>query len=405
MKLKKNAVRFGAALAATAVVCLGAGALPAYADPTTPPGSTTLVGTGSDTIQDVVNGLSSAIGGGSIIASFDATNPASGIAEGTILTHGSTAIDRPDGSGDGVKLLSYSADGLVNTWDKTKVVSSVELYPAPATNVEGFVDFARSSSGPQSTSDLTRPLSYISFAQDAVTYAFNSASDFPRTLPQGSAADAASKLTVFNIYNCNGPAAGKYSYTDRDFNSVTINPLVPQSGSGTRKYWSEKVAADHNTAGNFGSCVTDRSGAVQEHNGNSLTGAGDIVPFSIAQYIAQGNYDAIKSSLNVTVKERRGLAQLGNIGADKPLVFNGGVPAMNPNFVFKRFVYIVVPTSTLNAANDPSGAAGTRAGLIRSTFVGNGSSVCQQATVIQQFGFATIGSQCGVVQGTSNYTP
>ena len=392
MMLKKKSARYGVALAAATALCLGFGALPAQADPD--PGTyPTLAGAGSDTVQDVLNGLASVI---PAIGSYDATNPATGVPEGTIQTRstGST-FDRPNGSGDGVKALSYSVDGIANNWDKTGAA-----WPGGPVNIEGYIDFARSSSGPQSTSDLTRALSYLPFAQDAVTYAFNGASDFPRNLQFGSAADAASKVTLYNIYNCRSTTnGGKYSYVDKDLNSVLINPLVPQSGSGTRNFWSGALAG--NTAGTFASCVTDRAGAVQEHNGTALTGAGDIAPYSIAQFIAQGNHAAIATSLDVSLAERRGLAQLGVVGGLKPTTYSGGNAVMNAGFDtrLQRLVYIVVPTSRLNPGDTSAVAVATRA-----AFSGNSSAVCQADEVIAQFGFANVGALCGTVYGTSNFT-
>ncbi len=380
--LKKISARFGVALATATVACLGLGAIPAHADPD--PGTYgVLAGTGSDTTQDVLNGLAAVI---PAIATYDATDPSTGLPGGTIVTRsGGTAFDRPNGSGDGVKALSYAVDGLVNNWNK-----SGAAFPAGDVNIEGYLDFARSSSGPQSTSDLTRNLSFIPFARDAVTFAFNGASDFPRNLPFGSAADAASKVTLYNIYNCRNTAnGGKYSYVDKELNSVTINPFIPQAGSGTRSFWTTAMLGSSTAV--FGACVSDTNNgvAMQEHNGTGLTGAGDVVPYSIAQFIAQGNHAAIESSVGVTVAERRGPAQLGVVGGLKPTTFVGGAAVMNSAFDsrLQRLIYNVVPTARLNAGDTSPIAIATR-----DTFFGQTSDVCEATAVINQFGFATIGS-------------
>ena len=57
---------------------------------------------------------------------------------------------------------------------------------------------------------------------------------------------------------------------------------------------------------------------MQEHNGAQVTGAGDLVPFSVAQWIAQGNHASILTDTGVPVTERRGNIELGSIGGIKP---------------------------------------------------------------------------------------
>jgi len=136
------------------------------------------------------------------------------------------------------------------------------------------------------------------------------------------------------------------------------------------------------------SCVkrvnTDSPAAtVEEHNGTSIDDAGDIVPFSIAQYIAQGNHASIASAFGVSVLERRGNVVLGSINGQPAIRETGSTTVMNPSFPVTRSVFNVV-----------SSASVAPAGAIKSTFVGASSAVCSQSALIQSFGFQTI-ANCG----------
>lgn len=346
----KNKRRAGV-VATIALAGLAFGAVPAFADPAAGTFKT-LSGVGSDTTQDVVAGLATAV---SSIGSYDATGSA------TIVTRsGGVSYVRPNGSGAGINALSASANST-----GIKKFNSVDI--------TGQVDFARSSSGPSSTFPGT-DLTYIPFAKDAVTFAVNAASDFPRDIPVGSSAQdsiSPAPFTLRNIYRCTAT-----SYNDADFTPVTIRPLLPQSGSGTRKFWLSTVGI---TEGTQGGCVTDIGNTVEEHSGLQLTGTGDIVPFSIAQFIAQGNHTSLPS----TVIERRYAAQLGSISGVKPMVNNAGVVELNAAFPVNRYVYNVVQTSRLA---EPAIAA---------AFVGTTSSVCGNPAIIKAYGFQSIGALCG----------
>ena len=109
-------------------------AAPAYADP---PSFTTLVGVGSDTTENVVNGLGTVI---SSIGSYDATGSA------TIQTRtGGPFFNRPNGSGNGQKALTASINP--NGTDKWPAGTGV--------SITGQIDFARSSSGASSARPAT----------------------------------------------------------------------------------------------------------------------------------------------------------------------------------------------------------------------------------------------------------
>ncbi|MFJ5546579.1 substrate-binding domain-containing protein [Streptomyces sp. NPDC093225] len=295
-----------------------------------------LVGVGSDTTQDVMNRHgslsvdSNGIPDKQLIASYDATGSVN------VKTRRSKcSLPRPNGSSAGI----------------TALVNDV----AAGTKC---IDFARSSRGPQDTT--TTDLTFIPFAKDGVTYAVRKDSGLPKSL---------TKATLVKIYNCQ----------TRKLNGITITPLIPQAGSGTRSFWLKQMGL---VEGSLPSCVTDRAGAVQEHDGRALTGAGDIMPFSIPQFISQANAAKTK------VEDRRGAAALGKLDGHVP-VFNG---VLNLKFPITRDVYNVVQTSRLGISS------------VKSAFVGKTSQVCVNGAKdsVRLYGFGKA-ANCGstVLKGKS----
>ncbi|MER5555070.1 hypothetical protein ABT001_25930 [Streptomyces sp. NPDC002793] len=295
----KTSVRIGAVAGAVALG-LGIMAPVASADPVSPTDYRVLAGVGSDTTQDVTNALGLAVDNGTLIASYNATGSA------TVKTRATGCqITRPNGSSAGITALNNAAD-----------------------NSTGCVDFARSSRGPAADgTDLT----FIPFAEDQVTVAVRDDSALTAD-PDFTAAQLKS------IYEC----------TLTSLNGVALTPLLPQAGSGTRSFFLSSIGNP-----TPGSCV----GTMQEHNGVELNTAGDIAPYSVAQYNAQ---------VGGAVPDRHGDTVLGLIGGD----------------VISRDVYNVVPTAELT---DP---------VIASTFVGAGSKVCSETGTIEDFGFTLI-DDCG----------
>lgn len=361
--MQKKTLRLGAvAVLAAAVLAVGV-AVPAGADPTPAGTFKPLVGVGSDTTEYLVGGLATVV---TNIGSYDATGSTQ------IQTRsGGPLFNRPNGSGNGQKALTASINP--NGTDKWPAGSGVDI--------TGQVDFARSSSGPSGSLPGTQ-LTFIPFARDAVTFAVSSASDFPRDIALGSSAQdsiSPAPFTLRNIYR--GTVT---SYADADFNSVTIRPLLPQTGSGTRSFWLSQLGL---TEANItaGGVATDLGNTVQEHNGTFVTGPGDIVPFSVAQYIAQGNHGALPT----TVAERRGNIELGRIGTIKPYIPSvGGGIELNSAFPVTRLVYNVVSTARLSGTS----AADLQ---LQAAFAGTSSQVCQATSTIRQYGFGTIGALCG----------
>ncbi|MEE4490970.1 substrate-binding domain-containing protein [Streptomyces sp. BE230] len=319
----KSRARIGAVVG-IAALALGAMAVPASADPATGD-YRVLAGVGSDTTQDVVNGLGTAIDSGDLIASYNALGSA------TIKTRATGCeIARPNGSSAGINALRNAVD-----------------------NNTGCLDFARSSRGVANTS--SNDLTWIPFGKDAVTFAVRSDSALPQALTTAQ---------LVSIYTCDTTT----------LNGVALTPLLPQAGSGTRSFFLAQLGLTEDT---FGPCVDD---TVQEHNGEALDSAGDIAPYSVAQYIAQGNeIDG--------VIDRRGDAVLGSVNGVQPQLTDG---TLNTAFPFNRDVYNVVPTAELGDAT------------IAAAFVGATSKVCAQTAVINTYGFGTV-ANCGatVLKGES----
>lgn len=256
-KIVAAAAAFGVAASLLAV------ASPANAEPVS--GSYVVVG--SDTLQDVLNALANGTGitGGNVrslagdlpIGSFDATGSPS------IQTKpNGVRFGRPNGSSDGVKALSRSIDGANYT-------STTPGGPANV-NITGQVDIARSSSG--ATQVVDGPLRYIPFGRDALSYAHSGGAN--------AAFDNIDQATLKGLFECTITQVG----------GVTVVPVVPQAGSGTRKDFIAKIGATEASVLEVseGGCV--RVG--QEHDTNSLADgsnfpANAVTPMSAAQWVAQ----------------------------------------------------------------------------------------------------------------------
>ncbi|MDT9688828.1 substrate-binding domain-containing protein [Streptomyces sp. P9(2023)] len=312
----KSRARIGAVVGAAALG-LGVMAAPAaQADPAPITDYRQLAAVGSDTTQDVMNGLGNSVrdaANAKIIASWNATGSA------TIKTKATNCvINRPNGSSAGIDALRNAVD-----------------------TASGCVDVARSSRGPVdfTSTDLT----FIPFARDAVTWAKRSDSTLPSNL---TAAD------LKGIYEC----------TVTSLNGVALTPILPQANSGTRQFFLSSINVT-----TPGSCVTQ---GAQENDGTVLDSAGDVVPYSVAQYIAQAKG---------TVTDRRGAAVLGSIDGVAPRNTDS---TLNSSFPLARDVYNVVPTAKLG---DP---------VIASTFAGATSKVCTDTATVTNYGFGTI-ANCG----------
>lgn len=299
---------------------------PANADPV----SNSYVLVGSDTLQDAGNALANGtnVSGarvrslatdGSTIGSFDAFGSAA------IQTKAAGVyFARPAGSSDGVKALSRSIDGAP---------FSVAGNTTPAISIAGQVDLARSSSGPGANTDTAGLLAYVPFGRDALSYAYN-----------GTGLDQLSAAQLKSIYECTLTTVG----------GVNVTPVLPQSGSGTAKFFLGAIGNP-----SLGSCVVPN---VAENDGTVLNAVGKIVPFSVASWVAQKNGAAQNRTGTGTVL---GSAQ----GATAPFTGSGSnlVPnsAYYSNGTWGRDTYVVVEYARINKV-DPKYDAGLDA-LIDST--------------------------------------
>ncbi|MFC3578437.1 Ig-like domain repeat protein [Streptomyces yaanensis] len=356
--------RSSAALVAAAVVAGGlALASPASADPTPAGTFRQLVGVGSDTTQDVLNALAgdtvagkdyaatavkSASGAG--LASYDAIEPGTGSTTSTIQTRsGGPSFLRPNGSGKGRLALSESLTG--------------DKYPdSSGVSVKGQVDFARSSGGPSTAGTA---LTYIPFARDAVGVAV-----------KGSALD---KLTVDQLHDI-------YSGTLTQVEGVTVHPKIPQSGSGTRKFFLSAIGLTDAT-------LSPNIPTVQENQADEVvTEDGALAPFSVGSWIAQNNGVAPDHSKDAAAAGAHLAAvQLpGDTGETSPVTKSNGkfipVNSYYENATFGRDVYNVVPSRAI----DPAGMFFDKD--LYDVFVTSGSHTAALATdaaetVIADFGF------------------
>lgn len=338
-----RAVTLGVTLAAAGATLLALGA-PAQADPTT---FKTWAGVGSDTTQDVLNALVGGSGVTSKAGSYNAFGTA------TITTKsGGPEFNRPSGSGAGVQALSYSVNGQ----------------PYNGVTITGQVDFARSSSGP--AAGTGNGLTYIPFARDGVSYAYKGSK---------TAIGALSTSQLNQVYSANTPVT---------INGVKVTGVLPQSASGTRKFFLAAIGVT-----TVGSTVVQTSSP--ENDGTILTATNSIVPFSAAQWIAQYN--------GVTTKTIAG-TNLGRPNAVAPTVANGTKQAPNPTFyntgAFGRYVYNVVPTSKVGVKN-----------TVASLFAGPTAVFCSTKAlgIDMKYGFSPIADDaplaCGSTDLTGPFTP
>lgn len=394
------------AIATAAVAAVAAGSMglaaPAMADPVGAPTYRALAGVGSDTTQDVMNGVASVVKNSSgtlLIGSYDATGSS------PISTKSGNSFARPDGSGNGLKALRSAKDNT-SLWDSQNLTSN-------------DLQFSRSSSAPK-PADLTSTgrYSYVPFALDAVSYAkAPSGSAVPSNIPLGTNVDDLSSdgvtlaLTLKNIYSRNATttlkdASGTSFTVGAQGSGAQIVPFKPQEGSGTLSFWTGQVG------GTLGSIVKDNysyttsstecatnptittggvtyptftgstcTAAVQEHNGKvtaKVTNA--TVPFSIAQYLAQGNSTSLASKYGITVTDRRNSAVLGQVDGINTTVLG----RLNTNFPIRRVVFNVVEHAELSTNAD---LAAVFQGSTASAYNATSST---GSLVITDFGFGDI---------------
>lgn len=383
--MKKKSLRGIVGLGA-GLALIGAGAFAAAPSAQADPSSSgySYVAVGSDTIQDLYNSFSA-----QSIGSWNATIPgASGDAAlgGTIVPvngldpTNTTAIGRPNGSGDGRAALSAAWDSSNHAWTQ-KVTKTTGVTTTTYTVPADSIDIARSSGQPSAAHKTTAgsgsdDLTSVPLARDAVsvaTYGFS----FDFTEPElqaiyGAPDTTSSPASAAGVYTQSSTAAtvgdvenvsGVEKLVTAVSNGVasatqTLNVKLPQASSGTRQFFQKALG---NTANTTAGWVNDDN---EENTASALTTVGDIIPFSAAQFISQYNgfatYTGVRNS-NFHLNEIAGQAAYtlsGTTAAPGALFGSTGTVPDGQVGTFNRDVYSVVPTQVINGTysslTDPS---------------------------------------------------
>ncbi|HLX47474.1 MAG TPA: substrate-binding domain-containing protein [Streptosporangiaceae bacterium] len=242
------------------------------------PQPASVVGVGSDTIQNVMDQFSADYNtskNSASLYSWDATNPVTGAQGDSIATkQGCAAIPRPDGSSAGITAL-------------TTENGSTSGHPC--------IDFARSSRA-RGSGDPTS-ITFVTLAGDAVTYATQPGTNAPGNL---TTAD------LTGIYNCTitqwnqipGNSGGS---------SATIAAMLPQNGSGTRSFFLSAIgltapgpcvstsATQQGSGGANDNTLQENEGVAPSLNTNT---ANVIFPFSVGKYLAERYHSASCGSIS-----------------------------------------------------------------------------------------------------------
>jgi hypothetical protein len=390
MQLKRiNKAVIGGLVALTATTGLIATSIsPAAADPTRP-----YAAAGSDTIQDVWNGLTNDFGAVvPSVASWNAfpnppaTDTTTGNAYIQTKTGGNWFI-RPAGSGEGQKALSA-------VWDNTG--HPTHLYPFSGSTSAALthedVDFSRSSSGPAAGTGLK----FLPFARDAVAIAYKPYS----TLTSGLNLTTGQIAELYNGVDNTGDSVVTFSEqpatssTVVSINGVVVHPKIPQSGSGTRSFFLSAIGVTTAQLAPYIPVPNNlpSAGGLPENDGTVLTANGDLIPFSAAQWISQSNGKATDSTGGLALSSVNGAAPTSGsaptmssgalfghktLGGDYDVVPSTGVGNFN------RDTYDVVPASfLLGSATSKQSAL---INILGGTLGGAGAK-----SVIRSYGFGSL---------------
>jgi hypothetical protein len=352
-----------AAATAATVAALSA---PALADPINPhtgkavtPNAWDIVGVGSQTSAFVSDQLAYNYDKGikkdtpstPYVYQWDATPPSNpnDLNPQTVVLKAGCKEVRPNGSGPGITALT--------SYGITKYKG--KKYPC--------VTFARSSRGRNSTTAPFDPacakggICFVKLANDVVTYA---------TTRNSNAPDNLTKNELAEIFGCTIPAAhgfargtwGALLGSKAKDPTAKPDPLVPQTGAGTLKFWMETalgLPTDTEPSCSSLAGITTVSAQPEENQGlskqfllkNGKPNPNVLFPFSVAAYVAQEAHSAAlghkpKKGQNLFGNDETGVLYLDGIAGVAPTVKKGGVPVINPAWnrtVFRRYIYDVVP--------------------------------------------------------------
>lgn len=414
--IKNHAGKVGAmgALGVGVLALAVAGSTVAVADPggSNPAGGTfpaaaagDYVAVGSDTVQDVYNAFQT----GFSIDSYNAFPQ-----PGTITIDGLT-FGRPHGSGDGVQALSASLNPASNKYVNSDGTYFLRQGP------DATVDIARSSSRPGTPivtfTDANAKLAYIPLARDAVSVAIQGSSSTPSitNLTTGSLTAIYDSSTTAYDKAPTGLSAGDVQnvgtqvqvYTGTAW--INVFPLLPQTSSGTRTFFQTAIGV---TNANLGSWVS--AGFPDNNAGTAVFpatgGAGRLIPFSAAQWIAQRNGLA-----STFVGFTQANISLSSINGSAPTA--GTAPSLTPGALygtagivptpalgnFNRDVFSVVPKTAVQGNNATTNAFEAKATATPlGTLV---STTLPASALVGTYGFLAIGYSATTANWVyANYT-
>lgn len=400
---KSRKSRLAKGVAVLAVTSLGALAVatgapsPAGAEPQQ---YTAAIGMGSDTTQFVLNAYagfnqgtvpnnytpiqSSAATGSRQVISFNALDPTGAGGQCIVPKPGAPALYRPFGSTEGRHALSQANGGNGAGYGPASSGCGNKDYG-------GYIDFARSSSGP-AAGDSGTDLTYIPMGRDALSFAYYK--------PSGSPVTALTSAQLGTLFTTAGPQV---------IGGVSIYACGIQLGSGTYKTWLADVsggnATSENTATNgcnsVASSADKTGGRLEENNPVALKTKGDaveaahpgaevVIGFSASNWVALQNGVTTPSGGGTTPPAS--VVGIGTIDGTSP---TSGTGPYTPNGTFfanatyGRNVWIVMPTSII---------AGLGNNDLKTLFVGSSAAICAASTLVtlQQYGFSTAASlPCG----------
>jgi ABC-type phosphate transport system substrate-binding protein len=365
------------------------------------PTATDILGVGSGTTENLFDQFSNVYNtqvGATVsdVYGFDATNPYSGAVGDPIVTKsGCKSIARPDGSSAGITTLDENVkDGTTGNYCE---------------------DFARSARGRESTDPpyAAGGIAFVRLATDAVTYATRDAAS--------GGTNAPANLTTSQL-------AAIYTCADTNWDQVggkkgSIEAFLPSAGSETAASFLTDIGVT-----TPGSCI-NTTPPENEGVDSALNSADAILPYSVADYIAQAyhspacfnsactadsTYDGAVC-IAISGGERSGESGQNQFGCDEtgvlglnkingvapatpwPLTSTSKNPAINPSFPFLIPVYDVVrydPNTTDHIPGPESGAPG---GINLEAIFGASGWACTNATAIKDikdYGYLTT-DQCG----------
>jgi hypothetical protein len=348
-----------------------------------------VAGVGSDTIQDVMNALGGAnpyptsanqvagapvlaskgyapliaqsISGTGVlstltianteIASFDAiptggvSSPPAGSGYCITTKPDTQAFDRPNGSSNGIAAL-FASQSAATPWEAGVTANSSGVTCTAATvNIQGLVDFARSSRGIKTAGSGT--MTWIPWARDAVGVAVYG--------PVGDRA-CLSSLNLSQIRAAYNTAAAQGT---SPCGGHPLQACITQPGSGTTSFFTSTVLGN---PANLVAATTGCGGGaadttIEENGGNSFyttyasgfaaANVDTIVDFSAGSWISQFNATAVDRSATartngVDMAAITDDVLVPSVALGKPYVTGGACPAGTecPNATFYANVHV-----------------------------------------------------------------